>query len=105
VQRFGRLAANPDEHPKERCRNEKNLGVMTEVVISGAEHDLTKTEADAAYCNKYGQESRAAPRGETAREPRSSGMKHILPEPACRKDNEHDKIKAAQSKQFWQQTV
>ena len=78
---------------------------MTEVVISGAESDLTKTEADAADRNKYSQERRAAPRGEATRKPRARRMKHILPEPAGRKDDEHDKVKAAQSKQCRQQAV
>ena len=79
--------------------------MMAEVVIGSAERDLTKTEADAADCNKYGQEHRAALHGETAREPRPRWMKHILPEPAGRKYDEHDKVKAAQSKQCWQQAV
>ena len=70
---------------------------MVEVVISGAESDLTKTESDAADCNKYCEKHRAAPRGEAARKPRARRMKHILSEPAGRKDDEHDNVKAAQS--------
>ena len=79
--------------------------MVAEVVISGAERDLTKTETDAADCDKYSQEHRAASRGETARKPRPRRMKHILPEPPGRKDDEHDNVKAAQSKQCREQAV
>ena len=78
---------------------------MAEVVISGAKPDLAKTEADAADGNEHGQEHRAAPGGEAARKPRSRRVKHVLPEPAGCKDDEHDKVKAAQSKQCRQQAV
>jgi hypothetical protein len=78
---------------------------MAEVVVSGAKHDLAKTVADAAHGDEHGDEHRAAPGGEAARQPRSRGVEHVLSEPAGRKDHEHDKVKAAQSEQCRQSAV
>ena len=78
---------------------------MTEAVVNGAKPDLAETEADAADGNKNGEERRTAPGGEGARQARSGRVEHVLPETAGGKDDEHDKVKAAQSEEGRQQTV